>query len=237
MNDIKKLNDDINKAEKWFGITESKTTGVIKVVLGNIPILSSINDILDLVNNQIREYQKEKLQLLFDVINSSDKISDFDILKSNEIIMQFRKAVTAVLKLEKSEKVLFIGNLFKHEYVEAEVYETDEFNEWLNLIETLSYRELLLLKDMYEICKPFRNIESTKIYRDIEKEYMQKISTKYGYSKGFISGKLSGLVSTGLLCSFEINVPGTTHKVFFISEEMEKFIHVITSVSSCSKCY
>lgn len=237
MNDIEKLNDDINKAEKWFGIAESKTTGVIKVVLGNIPIISSINDILDLVNNQIKEYQKEKLQLLFDVINSSDKISDFDILKSNEIIMQFRKAVTAVLKLEKSDKVLFIGNLFKHEYVEAEVYETDEFNEWLNLIETLSYREILLLKDMYEICKPYKSIEKSKTYMEVENEYMQKISNKYGYSKGFISGKLSGLVSTGLLYSIEINFPGTTHKVFFITEEMEKFIHVITSITSYSEFY
>lgn len=45
--------------------------------------------------------------------------------------MQLRKTVAAALKLEKSDKVLFIGNLFKNEYVESTVYETDEFNEWL----------------------------------------------------------------------------------------------------------
>ncbi|WP_097006358.1 hypothetical protein [Lacrimispora amygdalina] len=164
MNEIKELNDDINKAVKSFAISENAVTGIIRVVLGNIPIISSINDIQDMVNNQIREYQKEKLQLLFDIINSSQRIQEFDILKNNEVIMQLRKTVAAVLKLEKSDKVLFIGSLFKNEYVESTVHETDEFNEWLNLIETLSYREILLLREMYECCKSYKNIEKSKIY-------------------------------------------------------------------------
>lgn len=61
MNEIKELNNDINKAVKSFAISENAATGIIRVVLGNIPIISSINDIQDMVNNQIREYQKEKL--------------------------------------------------------------------------------------------------------------------------------------------------------------------------------
>lgn len=229
MNNIKELNDDINKTEKSLAMSENTATGIIRIVLGNIPIISSINDIHDMVNNQIREYQKEKLQLLFDIINASQRIHDFEVLKSNEVIMQFKKAVTAVLKLEKSDKVFFIGNLFKNEYVEPEVYDADEFNEWLNLIETLSYREILLLKDMYEICKSYRDIKETDTYMELEEIYMQKISSKYGYSKGFISGKLSALVSTGLLYSVEINFPGTTHKVFSITAEMEKFVQKITN--------
>lgn len=100
------------------------------------------------------------------------------------------------------------------------------------LIETLSYREILLLREMYECCKSYKNIEKSKMYMEIEKTYMQKISDKYGYSKAFISGKLSGLVSTGLLYSIEINFPGTTHKVFFITDEMEKFVQKITNVSN-----
>ncbi len=42
------------------------------------------------------------------------------------------------------------------------------------MIETLSYREILLLKDMYEICKSYRDIKETDTYMELEENIYAK---------------------------------------------------------------
>ena len=60
-----------------------------------------------------------------------------------EFIMSFAKTRNAVNKVLNGDKVKFYGNLLTNGYLNGkEKISTDEFEEYIELINTLSYREL-----------------------------------------------------------------------------------------------
>lgn len=114
------------------------------------PLLSLLKGIPlcgDLIDNSIesllKHFQTQKQKELLNIIESSAGTITSDMVNDVEFIMSYLKTGNAIAKLLNADKVKFYGNLLVNGYLsEQEKISADEFEEYLELLNSLSYREL-----------------------------------------------------------------------------------------------
>ncbi len=104
-----------------------------------------IGDLIDgSLERALTELQNKKQQQLLEVIgNAPIGTITSAMVNDVEFIMNFARTRDAVNRLSNGDKVKFYGNLLVRGYLsERDKISTDEFEEYLELINSLSYREL-----------------------------------------------------------------------------------------------
>ena len=92
-----------------------------------------------------------------------------------EFIMGFAKTKNAVDKLSNGDKVKFYGNLLVNGYLnDKDKISVDEFDEYLELINSLSYRELEYLSFFKEHSDKHRGILIYQHWEEFSKEFENK---------------------------------------------------------------
>lgn len=126
-------------------IIDAKHNPVLSAFVSSIKTVPFIGDLIDdSLEYALTDFQSKKQQQLLEVINNASiGIVTFDMVNDVEFIMSFSKTRNAVNKLLNGDKVKFYGNLLVNGYLsERDKISADEFEEYLELINSLSYREL-----------------------------------------------------------------------------------------------
>ena len=97
------------------------------------------------VNEVLTKNIIEKRKKLLDIILSDTEMITTDMSSDVECIISFKKTVEAVDRLVTNDKIVYFGNLFKNGYLNEERIQAYKFEEYFNIINSLSYRQLDLL--------------------------------------------------------------------------------------------
>ena len=137
--------DSIN-ATKMDDIYNSPTVQTILAGLGAIPIpiVGEVGDVIATgIGAKLNKNKNERLTSVLEMIISDNAITS-DMVDGVEPIMAFVKMLNVAMKLITNDKLKFLANLYKNLIVE-ESRDYNQFEEYLERLESLSYRELQIL--------------------------------------------------------------------------------------------
>ena len=67
-----------------------------------------------------------------------------------EFIMNFKKTLDAVNRLSNNDKIKYFANLLRNGYMKKEKISNDEYEEFLRILNDLSYREINYIFFLYD---------------------------------------------------------------------------------------
>lgn len=213
-------------------IIDTKHNPVISAFISSIKTVPFIGDLIDdSLEYALTDFQSKKQQQLLEVINNASiGTVTFDMVNDVEFIMSFLKTRNAVNKLLNGDKVKFYGNLLVNGYLsERDKISADEFEEYLELINLLSYRELEYLSFFKEFSNEYRGRLVYQNWRKFSIEFRNKFPNRDVYSvfkrlqrTGFISEVIETADIEGETLSLDINSVG-----FETESEFSRFNEIV----------
>ena len=162
-------------------IIDIKHNPVVSAFIESIKVVPFIGDLIDdSLESTLIDLQCKKQQQLLDVIcNASTGTVTSDMVNDIEFIMSFAKIRNAVNKLSNGDKVKFYGNLLVNGYLsERDNISIDEFEEYLELVNTLSYRELEYLSFFKEFSDRYKGRLVYQNWKEFSKEFRDKFPNR-----------------------------------------------------------
>lgn len=165
-------------------VIDVKHNPVISAFVSSIKTVPFFGDLIDdSLEYTLTDFQNKKQQQLLEVINNASVGSvTSDMVNDVEFIMSFAKTQNAVNKALNGDKVKFYGNLLINGYLNGnDKISTDEFEEYIELINTLSYRELEYLSFFKEHSDKHRGILIYQHWEEFSKEFENKFPKRDVY--------------------------------------------------------
>lgn len=168
---IESVKQDFQNADTVIDIKHNPAVSAIISCVKKVPLIGDLID--DSLERILNDFQNKKQQQLLDVIAEvSTGAVTSDMVNDVEFLMSFAKTVNAVNKLLNGDKVKFYGNLLKNGYLrEREKIEVDEFEEYLELIDSLSFRELEYLSFFQEFSDKHSGRLVYQNWKEFSKEF------------------------------------------------------------------
>lgn len=134
--------------ENTNDMIDVKRNPVIESLLSPIKKIPYIGPLLNTaVELKMSEFQRQKENELIDVIMQNKYAITSEMVNDVEFIINYNRTLEAVRRLATGDKVKFFGNLIKNGYLAGKNIENSQFEEYLNILSSLSYREIEYLAD------------------------------------------------------------------------------------------
>lgn len=181
-------------------IADVKGNPVVDSVL--MPIIKEVPVIGDMIdssmNKLIEDFQQKKEQELIEVILRDKNTITPDMVNDVEFIVNFAKTKEAVRRLATNDKVKYFGNLIRNGYLSEERVENSVFEEYLDVLNSMSYRQINML------VKYKKFLDNTTFQnRDVDDEWKGFLSScftlKYIEEQTEIASIFATLVRTGFV--------------------------------------
>ncbi len=223
---------NINKIQEYKDKPGWQATvfSIIKTfpVLGEWAYKSFENSILDL--------QKSKREILLNVIFSDSAQVTSDMVKDVEFLMNFMKTLEAVNRLSNNDKVVYFGSLLKNGYLSGNKIDDSFFEECLYALNTLSYRQINILIELYLFEKTY--IDGNEFDSHGKKQellprsknwnvFIESACNKCNIDTEILIGLLYSISKTGFCKEITGSYLGYNGGVFAITEYCRKFIEMI----------
>lgn len=117
-------------------------------------------------------YIQDKTILFFQELARHPEKIKKDEVQSQEFVHKFLITYNAAVKTYHDEKIRILARLFIYGNKEEEI-EVDEYEEYLKILEELSYREIVALKiidDLYSKTKPQKKYETSVFMIDADRD-------------------------------------------------------------------
>lgn len=108
-------------------------------VVKGVPV---IGDMLDSSTNKLIEELQKKEQEFIDVVLKDKHTITSDIVNDVEFIVNYNRTLEIVRRLAINDKAKYFGNLIRNGYLSDSHVENNEFEEYLDALNTMSEREL-----------------------------------------------------------------------------------------------
>lgn len=136
-------------------MADIKSNPVVESFL--MPVIKSVPVIGDMIDSSmdkvIQDFQQRKETELIDVILKDKNTITSEMVNDVEFIVNYNRTLEAVRRLATNDKVKFFGNLIRNGYLSGEHIACSEFEEYLDILNTLSYREIQCLVDYMLYCE------------------------------------------------------------------------------------
>ena len=165
-------------------VIDVKHNPVISAFISLMKEMPFIGDLIDdSLESVLSDFQSKKQQKLLEVIGQASLGTvTSDMVNDVEFIMGFAKTKNAVDKLSNGDKVKFYGNLLVNGYLnDKDKISVDEFDEYVELINSLSYRELEYLSFFKEHSDKHRGILIYQHWEEFSKEFENKFPKRDVY--------------------------------------------------------
>ena len=119
-----------------------------RVIRGLIQLLPcGIGSAIDVVLMKTLEHiQRERTMAFFDELAKGDVIVDEELLKSEDFLHAYFATTKYALNTRRREKIEMFARLLKSSLTEKDISNIDEYEDFLKVLDELSYRELLALR-------------------------------------------------------------------------------------------
>lgn len=213
-------------------VIDVKHNPVISAFVSSIKTVPFFGDLIDdSLEYTLTDFQNKKQQQLLEVINNASVGSvTSDMVNDVEFIMSFAKTQNAVNKALNGDKVKFYGNLLINGYLNGnDKISTDEFEEYIESINTLSYRELEYLSFFKEFSNEYKGRLVYQNWRKFCAEFRKKFPNRDVDSvfkrlqrTGFLSEVIETADVEGETLSLDINSVG-----FEAEPEFSRFNEIV----------
>lgn len=136
-------------------VADIKGNPVVDSVL--MPVIKAVPVIGDMIdssmNKVVEDFQQKKEKELIEVILKDKHMITTDMVNDIEFIVNYNRTLEAVRRLATNDKIKFFGNLIRNGYLSGEHIESSEFEEYLYILNTMSYREIQCLVDYKLHCE------------------------------------------------------------------------------------
>lgn len=127
---------------------------VDSVLLAPIKAIPVLGDLIDSSTNKLlNDFQEKKEQELIDVILRDNLSITSEMVNDVEFIINFARTKEAVQRLATTDKVEYFGNLIRNGYLQGEHIEGSIFDEYIHILNVMSYREILYLVEYKKYCE------------------------------------------------------------------------------------
>lgn len=193
--------DDIDKIIKQELIINAidKVQNSYVVGSGIMPFIRAIPIIGDMISTStekaLSDFQEKKQMELINGILESNELVTAEKVNDIEFIINFSKSVESVKRLATNDKVKYFGNLLKNGYLTDERIDNNDFEEFSNIINNLSYKEinyLYFIKQNSKENKISGNSMEWSKFRDA-------FSNEFNVSKFVVSDIFTSLKRTGFI--------------------------------------
>lgn len=176
---LNEVKQKINEIERRI---DSKFKIPVKAAINLIPFLGEVFN--EIGENILIKKQNESRKVLIDLIMKDNEEITIELVKDIEFIMNFAKMVEVIDRLAKNDKIKYFANLLKNGYLYEDRINNDEFEEYLNQLKELSYREIYILINYVESMK---NKRIKNIGDSLELElFYEEMKSKLGINKNEI---------------------------------------------------
>lgn len=135
-------------------LADIKNNPVVESVL--MPMIKAFPVIGDMIDSAINvgmvEFQNKKEQELVEIILKDKYTITSEMVNNVEFIMNFARTKEAVRRLATNDKVKYFVNLIRNGYLSGEHIDSNEFEEYLTILNTMSYREIQCLIAYKQFC-------------------------------------------------------------------------------------
>lgn len=217
-------------AEKLNDIWNNPVTQILVSGVSSIPVMGDI--VVNTIGNAIEVHQRIKIQELLELILLDGTITE-NMINNVDVIMEFARLVDVVNKLRTNQKIEYLANLFKNTIKENEK-EFDEYEEFLQKMNDLSYRELellFLLEDSLQK-NTIQTTNSDEVGNGFKPEmvwkcFLENVKDKIGLDDGVATSLVSGTMRSGFVQHISISYPGTSQTVFITTPYFRRFLEKI----------
>lgn len=161
---------------------------VLMPIIKAFPVIGNMID--SAVNVKINEFQNKKEQELVEFVLKDKYTITSQMINDVEFIVNYARTKEAVRRLATNDKVKFFGNLIRNGYLSGEHIENDTFEEYLEVLTTMSYRQLECLAEFYQksqltkgriIDKDWEIFKKNSKYSESDIKFILKQLTRTGF--------------------------------------------------------
>lgn len=165
---------------------------------------------------KVQAIRAERAKEFFDELSRGEQELKPDLLESNEFLHCFFATSEAALKTNRAEKIRMFARLLRSSTDDGKFSGIDEYEEFLGILNELTYRELALLTllDNYETRFPKTGPGENEINRAMRfwKEFCDELVTAFGIKDIEIDAVLHRLNRSGCYETFTNDLHYFKHK-------------------------
>jgi hypothetical protein len=170
---------------------------------------SGVGSAVDIYLTDIFEkYKKKKVKEFFSKIASGNVFITNEMINSDDFLFAFFSTTNYVLSTSKNEKIALFANLLINGIKSGE-YKNDKYEQYLTIIDEITYLELLILEILYKFEEDNKNLsfgkeedgkESNKLQKvnSYWKKFENTINERFNINSDILKDMLTRLNRTGL---------------------------------------
>lgn len=155
---------------------------------------------------QLENIRRERLKTFFDELGDGSIQLSEDLLESEDFLHCYFATAKAALNSRRREKIRMFASLLKSSTQEGKLSNIDEYEEYLSILDELSYRELMVLFkiDEYESKFPLKKEDENELQRASRfwEQFSEDLFNELGIPKNEINSILTRLNRTGCYETF-----------------------------------
>ena len=171
---------------------------VIRALVQLVPF--GIGGAVDVVlTKTLENIQKERAEVFFHELATGDVVVDEKLLECEDFLHAYYATTKYALNSRRREKIRMFARLLKSSLTEREISDVDEYEDFLKILDELSYRELLALKVLDEYSSTPRTEEQNDFQwtNQFWDEFEQRLSDELSLPKDQVADFMNKIVRTG----------------------------------------
>jgi hypothetical protein len=202
-----------------------------RVIRGLIQLVPfGIGSAVDVIlTKTLENIQEERAYAFFDELAYGNVVVDERLLESEDFLHAYYATTKFALNSRRREKISMFARLLKSSLTETEISNIDEYEEFLKMLDDLSYRELMALKILDEYGLTPRTEEQNDLQWSCEfwEEFEQRLLEELEIPKDQITAFMNRIARTGCYEMFMggyLDYTGGKGKLTPIYYRLKKFI-------------
>lgn len=177
-------------------IKENPVTEAMISLVKEVPFVGELVD--SSANKVINEFQEKKQSELIECILKKREYITTEQVNDVEFIINFTRTVEAVKRLATNDKVKYFGNLIRNGYLSGHKIEEYVFEEYFDIINSLSIREIQYITAYKQYCEANTKPNKKVVYSMFGK-FLKDYAKETGVDARSIYVVFSRLVKTGFV--------------------------------------
>lgn len=186
---------------------------LIQIAGGTVPFVSAFDDAL---RARIDNIQRERLNAFFEELAFGEIELTEEVVQSEDFLHAYFSTVKAVVNTRRQEKIKLFAHLFENYAKNIDRYELDDFEEWLSLLDEISYKEFGILVTLrrYEIKHQVSKSDNEQaLYAVFWDEFVAEIRKNFSVPPNELASMLARITRTGLYG----NIPTDDKKIYGVT--------------------
>ncbi|GAA0106651.1 hypothetical protein UT300013_32750 [Paraclostridium sordellii] len=196
-----KINNMVDKSLDLYA-----NNPVIRGLAETIKILNPALSIADgVLLSSINNVQQKRMKVFFDELESGNINLSEEIIKSDDFLHKYMITRNVVTKTNRKEKIKIFAMLFKSSINNEGDFTVELYEEYLNILDELYYREFYILSKLYKFENKYPlepNEDGLKRCTKFWNEFLNEINHELDIDKDEIDAILTRMTRTGCYKEF-----------------------------------